>query len=63
MIEQKIAEAINLVDDEEVKSRELALVKTKLEEAELWLEAARTADTRQQRRHAARQAAKAREAK
>lgn len=58
MIEQKIAEAIELVDNEEVKSRELSLVKTKLEEAELWLDAARNAETRQQRRHALRQAAK-----
>lgn len=42
--------------DEQDKSRELALVKTKLEEAELWLEKA----SRQQRRAAEREAAKGR---
>lgn len=58
MIEQKINEALALVEDE-LPSREMSLVRTKLQEAELWLEAARNAPTRQQRRAAAREAAKA----
>ncbi len=58
MIAETINRAIELVEQEE-PSRELALVRTKLEEAELWLQRAAEAPTRQQRRAVEREARKA----
>jgi hypothetical protein len=57
MIIDYIHSAQDLLEEE--PSRELALVKTKLEEAELWLQRAAEAPTRQQRRAAEREARKA----
>ena len=61
MIQETIQRALELVDEEQSQdgpSRELSLVRTKLEEAELWLQRASEAPIRQQRRAAEREAAK-----